>query len=182
MTIIHNMKMYLPVLFVVLLAVSHSQAFADGKIAVLSVTRAVMNTEAAEKELSELRNRPEVMAAQKRLDGLTEQGNKMLEKLRKEEATMSDADKLELQRRIALIRSDVEYEGKKLQELEQGVQQQIVQKQSTVVQKIINDLIEEEGIGLLLRDLAQVPVVLHVDTTYDITPKVTAELNKLAQK
>jgi hypothetical protein len=44
------------------------------------------------------------------------------------------------------------------------------------------EIIATEGIGLLLNASSQSQNVIHADTSFDITPKVTDKLNKLNKK
>ena len=166
------------------LAVASGPSFAQlaGKIAVVNVERAVMNTEAAKKRVDALRERPEIQAAHKRAESLRDRGNTMLEKLRKDEAVMGEEEKRALQQSVALISADLEYENKKLGKLDQDLQQAIVQEMGPRVKEALDALISEGGIGLLLRDLQQVPVVLHSDTTFDLTAKLTARIDKMGSK
>ena len=64
----------------------------------------------------------------------------------------------------------------KLQQAEQELGQRLLSEMTPKVQAVLRDLIESEGIGLLLQRSA----VIHADNGYSITAKVTDKLNQQA--
>lgn len=77
-------------------------------------------------------------------------------------------------KRLASKQADLEHVTGKLQQAEQQAGQAILRQMSGVVQEILRDLIQSEGIGLLLQRQA----VIHADPGYSITAKVTDRLNQ----
>ena len=65
---------------------------------------------------------------------------------------------------------------RKLQQSEQALGQELLQEMTPMVQAVLRDLIQSEGIGLLI----QRNVVIHADNGYSITSKVTDKLNQKA--
>ena len=153
-------------------------AFAQGKIAVLDLQEAILNTDVAQKELDALHSSAVYKENKKEFDGIKDAGAKLVEKLRKDNAVMSESEQQDIQRQIAEKRADLEHVGRKLQDAEKEVRQKILMATSPTVKAIISDLIEQEGIGLLIDRQA----VLHVDSSYSITAKVTEKLNQKLKK
>lgn len=78
-------------------------------------------------------------------------------------------------KRLASKQADLEHVTGKLQQAEQQAGQAILRQMSGEVQEILRDLIQSEGIGLLLQRQA----VIHADPGYSITAKVTDKLNQV---
>jgi outer membrane protein len=160
-------------LFVFVLLAS-AVAAAQGKIAVLDVQGAILNTEAAQKRLKDLRAQPAYTQNRKELDKLKKDYEDIIKQLQKDLAVMS-ADQKEAQRKkIEEKRADMEHVARKLQASEQELAQGLMQEMAPKLEKIVTDLIKAEGIGLLLDRKA----AMHADPAFNITEKVTAALNK----
>ena len=63
-----------------------------------------------------------------------------------------------------------------LQQAEQELGQRLLQEMTPKVQAVLRELIQSEGIGLLIQRSA----VIHADNGYSITAKVTDKLNQQA--
>ncbi len=149
---------------------------AEGKIAVIDVQRAISNSDVAKARIEAFSAQPDVKETIATLEALKADGQKMVEKLRAEEAILSAEQKAELQKKIQGVQSDMQYEGKKLQQANTELEQAIMRELNPYIGKIIDEIVQQEGIGLLLNNNPQ--IVLFSDTSYDITPKVTERLNK----
>lgn len=157
---------------VVLLPMS---ALAQGKVAVISVQEAILNTQYAADEMKKLRATSDYKKNRSSFEKLQKEGKQMLERLKRDADTMSQDEQLKFQRQIATKREDLELVGRRLQESEKELAQNIMRKLGREAQTIISDLIKTEGIGLLLDR----QVALHVDSSFNITAKVTDKLNKV---
>lgn len=147
---------------------------AQGKVAVLDAVGAVMRTDEAQKRLKALRAQPAYDANSKERDKLIKEYQDMVQQLQKDMAVMS-ADQRQVQgKKIEDKRSDIEHVERKIQEAEQGLLQNLMQDLGGKLQKVVTDLIKSEGVGLLLDRKA----AIHVDNSFDLSPKVTEQLNK----
>jgi outer membrane protein len=151
-----------------------AEAMAQGKVAVVSLQQAILNTDAAQKQLNTLRNSAEYKKSRAELEGLQKTGKEMVEKLKKDGPTMSKEQQAELTRKIENTRSDLEHVGRKLQEQEKELAQRLFFEMGGKAREVVNDLIKSENIGLLLDSQA----ALHADASYNITAKVTEKLNQ----
>jgi outer membrane protein len=170
-----KMAKNLVLLVLMLLPVS---VFAQGKIAVLSVQEAILNTQLATEKMEELRNTPDYKEDKAEFDKLKAEGIALYERLQKDGAVMSAEEQQSVQRQIASKSADIDHVRKKLQESEKRIAQGLMQVLGRSAQDVITALIQSEGIGLLLDRQA----ALHADSSYNITAKVTDKLNQLNAK
>ncbi len=172
---------YVSVLFVLLaLCVLPGLASAQGKIAVVNLEQAMLQTDEAQRRIAALREQADYASDKAELDKLAEERDKMVEEARKELPVMNEEQRQTAGKRIANMNSDLEHVMGKLQKSEQEVGQALLQEMTPLVQAVLRDLIQSEGIGLLLQRNEQQGIVIHADTTYSITAKVTDKLNQLS--
>ena len=88
---------------------------------------------------------------------------------------MSPEQKQAQSKKIQDKRGDIEYVARKLKASEQEMAQSLMQELGPRVQQVVGELIQSEGIGLLLNSQA----VMHVDSSFNISAKVTDKLNQL---
>lgn len=173
-------KIILATLATVMLSVAGT-AQAQGKIAVLDIERAIYNSDAAKARIEAFNAQPDTVESNKTMERLQGEGQKLVEKLRAEEAILSPEQKAEMQKKIQGIQSDMQYEAKKMQQAQAELVANIQRELGPNLGKVIDAIVKEEGIGLLMTQ-PQVPqlkqLFLYVDTGYDITAKVTDRLNK----
>ena len=163
-------------LFLVALMICTVAAQAAGKVAVVSFEQAILNTDAAKAKIKSLETDKDFKANMDEIKEIQSEGQKLAEKYKKEAAIMSPAQKQELEAKIKGKQADIEHVGRKLQESKQALMQGLMREMGINAQKAIKEIIASEGIGLLLA--ANPQVVLHADTSFDITAKLTDKLNK----
>lgn len=150
---------------------------AEGKIAVLDTQAAILGTDEAQKRLKTLREQPDFKSNQAELEKLKKDYNDIIAKLQKDLAVMSPERKDAERQKIETKRADIDHVVHKLQQAEQELGQSLMQDMGPKLQKVVADVIKNDGIGLLLDRR----VALHVDNSFNITPKVTDLLNKSGQ-
>lgn len=155
-------------------------ANADGKIAYVDLERAVGNSDFAKERIKAYSSQPDVAESNKTLERLQAEGQKLVEKLRSEDAILSPEQKAELQKKVQGIQSDMQYEAKKLQQANAELNQSLFKEIGPRLGKAIDEIVSEDGIGMLIAkpDPRLGQMILHVDSSFDITAKVTARLNK----
>ncbi|HEY9036844.1 MAG TPA: OmpH family outer membrane protein [Pseudomonadales bacterium] len=162
-------------LLALLLVVLPVTALADGKIAVLNQQQALLNTDVAQKRFKALEATEEYKKHMAGLEAVEKEGQDLLAKLKKDAAVMSETQKQEASKKLNDLKSDAQHFAKKLQEARQLEFQQVVREVGPRFQKVLSELLKSENIGLLLNQEAG---VLYVDSSYDITAKVTDKLNR----
>ncbi|HSB95302.1 MAG TPA: OmpH family outer membrane protein [Spongiibacteraceae bacterium] len=151
-----------------------AQATVQGKIAVLDPQLAIISTDEAQKRLKSLDAQPDFDANKKSLDKMKKEYEDMVKTLQKDVATLSAEQKEAQGKKLEGKRSDMEFVARKLQGSQQDLLQKLMQEMEPKFKKVVSDLIKSENIGLLLDARA----VMHVDNSFNITSKVTEQLNK----
>ena len=167
------MKKMIQLMVLVLSICAPLMASAQGKIAVLDVQTAILQTELAKKEFKTLQARPDFAANIKQLETLQKDYTANVEKLKKDSAVMSDAQKQTEAQKLQSSLTDIQHVRKKLETAQQELAKKLMQALSPKLKQVIPEIIKSEGIGMLLDRKA----VMHADESYDVTAKVTAKLN-----
>lgn len=149
-------------------------AQAEGKIAVLDAQQAILNTDEAQKKLKEFREQPSIAENVKEIEKLQKEFKAAVEDFQKNSAVMSAAQKEEERKKITEKQSDIEHVARKLKASEQEMGQMLLQEFSPKLNEAVSAIIKSEGIGLLLNRQA----VMHLDSSFSITAKVTDKLNQ----
>lgn len=157
-------------------------SFAEGKIAVVNFEAAVFNTNVVKAKMQALQNDPSYKKNMQDIQALQDSAKKLIERVKKEGPTMSASQKEEAQKDMDGKKSDMEYLAKKVKEAESSALQPIMYQMQGQAMTAVKEIISTEGIGLLLNASAQSQNVIHADTSYDITPKLTEKLNAINKK
>ena len=148
---------------------------AQGKIAVVNLQEAILQSDQAQASLAEVRNQEDYKADKEEFDRLQQELDQLVKDFQKDAAVMSQEQQLAARKRLASKQADLEHVTGKLQQAEQAAGQLLLQQLSPAVQEVLRELIATEGIGLLLQRQS----VIHADPGYSITAKVTDKLNQL---
>lgn len=150
--------------------------FAQGKIAVVNLQEAILQSDPAQQRLDEVRNEEGYKSDKEEFDRLKDELDQLVKDFQKDAAVMSQEQQLAARKRLASKQADLEHVTGKLQNAEQAAGQQLLQEMSAAVQEVLRELIATEGIGLLLQRQS----IIHADPGYSITAKVTDKLNQMA--
>jgi len=153
-------------------------ALAEGKIAVFDLQSAILQTDAAQERLKEVRAQDEYKKNKAEFDKIKSEGEELVKTYQKDSAIMSEEQKVAAQQKITSMQEDLEHVAGKLQQAEQAAAQELFQEMGPKVQEVLREIIEKEGVGLLLQRQA----VIHAEPSYSITAKVTDKLNQLNAK
>ena len=172
------MSKLLKVAFAVVVLSLPTLGWAQGKIAVVDLQEAILQTDLAQKRLAEVRNQDDYKSDKAEFDRLKKEFDKIVKKFQKDAAVMSQEQQLESRKKLASKQADLEHVTGKLQKTEQAAGQALLQELAPKVQEVLRELISAEGIGLLLQRSS----VIHADASYSITAKVTDKLNQSSAK
>ncbi|HUH37569.1 MAG TPA: OmpH family outer membrane protein [Spongiibacteraceae bacterium] len=161
-------------LAVVMALVISAGALAEGKVAVLDVDRAILQTQEATKRFKALQDQADFKADRAEFEKLKKLQEDLVKQYQKDLAVMSNDQKEAQRKKIASAQADLEHVGRKLQAAEQEVAQALAQEMAPKLQAVVADIIKSEGIGLLINSKA----VMHADTSFNVTAKVTEKLNQ----
>ncbi len=162
-------------LVMLLMATASMVATAEGKIAVLNVQEAIINTTVAQERLKALQAQPEFAENRQQLETLKKTHDETIAQLQKDLAVMSPEQKQTESKKIQDMRGDMEHVARKLQAAEQELGQALMQEYAPKMQQVVTGIIESDNIGLLLDRKA----AMHVDSSFSITAKVTEKLNAM---
>lgn len=152
--------------------------WSQDKIKVIDVQGAILQTEVAQKRLGEVRDQAEYKKNKAEYDRLKSEGEALLKTYQKDSAVMSQDQKAAAQKKLTAMQDDLDHVTSKLQQAEQTAGQALLQDMAPKVQDVLREMIEKEGIGLLLQRNA----VVHAEPSYSITQQVTDKLNQLNAK
>jgi len=164
----------LKVAFAVVVLSLPTLGWAEGKIAVVDLQEAILQTDLAQKRLAEIRSQDDYKADKAEFDRLKKEFDEIVKKFQKDAAVMSQEQQLAARKKLANKQADLEHVTGKLQKTEQTAGQALLQELAPKVQEVLRELISAEGIGLLLQRSS----VIHADASYSITAKVTDKLNQ----
>lgn len=163
-------KLVLPLFATVMFWAPVAQA--EMKIVVVDTVRAILATEEAQ-VLIEAATK-EVESERVELEGLASQFQSLQERLQKDADVMSDAEKRKVQKDMEDIRIDIDFGSKKLQKEAQDKQNEILQVLAPKFEKVLKDLIEVEGIDMIVAPNA----VVYANSIHDITRRLTEKMNE----
>lgn len=150
----------------------------ESKIAVVDVQGAILQTDIAQKRMGEVRDQDDYKKNKAEYDRLKSEGDSLLKTFQKDAAVMSQDQKIAAQQKLSSMQGDLDHVTSKLQQAEQTAGQALLQEMAPKVQEVLREIIEKEGITLLLQRNA----VIHAEASYSITATVTDKLNQLATK
>ena len=170
-------KLAKTVLFALALTVP-ALSWAQGKIAVVNLEEAILQTDLAQKRLNEVRSQEDYKSDKAEFDKLKAEFDDLLKKFQKDAAVMSQEQQAAARSKLANKQADLEHVTGKLQKAEAAAGKALLQEMAPSVQEVLKEIIEGDGIGLLLQRQA----VIHADAGYNITAKVTDKLNQASAK
>lgn len=150
--------------------------WAQGKIAVVDLQEAILQTDQAQKRLSQVREQDDYKSDKAEFDKLKKEFDGLVKDFQKDAAVLSQEQQLAARKKLASKQADLEHVTGKLQQAEQGAGQALLQEMAPKVQEVLREIIAAEGVGLLLQRSS----VIHADAGYSITAKVTDKLNQSA--
>jgi outer membrane protein len=152
--------------------------WAEGKIAVVDLNEAIMQTDFAQKRMAEVRDQKDYKADKAEYDRLQSELDELVKKFQKDAAVMSQEQQVAARQKLASKQGDLEHVTGKLRQVEQAAGQALFQEMAPKVQEVLREIIAKESIGLLLQRSS----VIHADASYSVSAKVTDKLNQVANK
>ena len=165
-------------LFASLLAVFSFSLSAEGTY-VLDAERAILNTQYAEAEAKKMSEDADYVADLERLELLQTEIQGIVEDFDKNQETLSDQQKIEMQGKVEDKQTEIQFLTQKLQNKAQETRQAILAALSADFQRILGELINAKNMDMVLSPQA----LFYADPDLDITDEVTALLDvALAEK
>ena len=156
-----------------ILALWSISAFAEVKIVVVDVQRAVLNSEAGQRGMAEIQE--EFQAEEEALQEVQKEATALLEKLKKDTEFMSDQEFNQLLGEIQAKNNEFVARGQNLQRAVEERRQRLIQGMNTEVRDAIEKLVLAEDYDLVIPRA----VAVYHGELYDITLKLTEKMNEL---
>jgi outer membrane protein len=172
------LKMFRQMMVATLLLLLPVLASAQGRIAVVDLQAAILQTDYAQERLAQLEDNEDFKADKANFEALRAERDQLVESYQRDEAAMSDDQKAAARQRVSSKQADLEYVAQKLQASQQQNAQLVFQELAQAARAVLGQIIETDQIGLLL----QQQNVIHADLGYSITAKVTDKLNQLPRE
>jgi len=166
-----------PVLFLVLASLVSIPALAQGKIAVVDLGAAIFGSDIAQKRQTELQARSEYASLQAKYDSTVADINALQKEAESKRLTWSESEAADYQKRMEYLRADIELTARKLESEVRSLQNSIINELQPKAQEALQELVEQEGVTVLLRSEA----VLMASPELNLTPKLTERLNQKSQ-
>jgi outer membrane protein len=147
---------------------------AQGRIAVVDLEQAILQTDFAQQRIRDFEASEAFAEDRAEFDSLKGELDQLFQNFQRDQAAMSDDEKVAAQQKLASKNADLEYVAKKLQSLQQQNAQRVFQELVPAARQALGEVIETDQIGLLL----QAQSVIHADLGYNITAKITDKLNQ----
>ncbi|MDA0789712.1 MAG: OmpH family outer membrane protein [Proteobacteria bacterium] len=159
-----------------LLMVLSAATLAEVKIAVVNVQQALVDSDEAKALLAQIQEelKPQEAAIRK----LQSDAAALLERMQKDADVMSETQKRKLSEELETKNQDFQYERQKLQRLAEARQQELFAGTQHKLSRAIEELVRTEDYDIILPSNA----ALYVGDVYDITRRVTEQLNAMGKK
>lgn len=148
-------------------------AAAADKIAVVDIQRVIFTSDVAKARQKQLQAESEFVGLQAKYDSIAADVKALQKKIEAERDTMSQEQATENQKKMEYLRADYDLVERKLRAEVQQLQGKIMEELQPKVQAALKELVEAEGITLLLQREA----VIVADPALDVTSKLLERLN-----
>ena len=163
-------------IFVSLSFFGNSLFLSEG-IAVIDYNAIFLGTDLARERIDDLRDSSDYKELTDEAQSKDSERIKLAEKLKKDESTLSEAEKEEILKKIQTLYQSIQLLSQQIQAKEQEVTQKLQADQAEVVQKVVNELIKAKKIKMLLNSQALLAFD-RSDEKVNLTPEVVDLINK----
>ena len=171
------MKNIKRILIFISLSFFGSAAYLSEGIAVIDYNAIFLGTDLARERIDDLRDSSDYKDLTDEAQSKDSERIKLAEKLKKDESTLSDAEKEEILKKIQTLYQSIQLLSQQIQAKEQEVTQKLQADQAEVVQKVVNELIKAKKIKMLLNSQALLAFD-RADEKVNLTPEVVDLINK----
>ena len=164
------------IIFSSILFFGNSALLLEG-VAVIDYQAIFLGTDLARERIDDLRESSDYKELTDEAQTKDSERIKLAEKLKKDEATLSDSEKEEMLKKIQTLYQSIQLLSQQIQAKEQEVTQKLQADQAEAVQKVVNELIKAKKIKMLLNSQALLAFD-RSDETVNLTPEVVDLINK----
>jgi Skp family chaperone for outer membrane proteins len=150
-------------------------------VAVIDYNAIFLGTDLARERIDDLRDSEDYKDLTDEAAAKDGERLKLIEKLNKEESTLSDSEKEDIIRKTQTLIQSIQLLAQQIQAKEQEVTQKLQADQVDVVKKVVEELIKAKKIKMLLNAQALVAYD-RSDDKINLTPEVVDLINKEQKK
>nr|WP_243748740.1 OmpH family outer membrane protein [Pseudomaricurvus alcaniphilus] len=147
---------------------------AQSKVVVVNMQAAIIQTEAAKKQLMALDADADFAALRAKFESLRADLVNLDKDAQTNGMTWSEERRADHRKKVEYISADLKLAAEKLKAERNGVVKRIMQDQGELAKEALNDVVSAGNIGLVLDS----SVAYFATPDYDITAKITEKLNK----
>tara|TARA_B100001113_G_C21103138_1_gene619615 strand:+ start:173 stop:700 length:528 start_codon:yes stop_codon:yes gene_type:complete len=156
-------------------------AFLSEGIAVIDYNAIFLGTDLARERIDDLRDSSDYKDLTDEAQSKDSERIKLAERLKKDESTLSDAEKEDILKKIQTLYQSIQLLSQQIQAKEQEITQKLQADQAEIVQKVVNELIKAKKIKMLLNSQALLAFD-RSDEKINLTPEVVDLINKEQKK
>ncbi|WP_297189517.1 OmpH family outer membrane protein [uncultured Porticoccus sp.] len=167
-------------LFIITVALCSASAFsaeanaAEGNIAIVDFGRAIFGTDVAKARLKQKQGESDYAGLEAKYEGTVADMKALKQEVDSKSMTWSKEQAEDAQKKMEYYRADLELITRKIQADQKDLQNSIVQELRPKAAEALQEVVDEEGIVLLINAEA----VVTAAPSLDITDKLTDRLNK----
>ncbi|MFL2695760.1 MAG: OmpH family outer membrane protein [Gammaproteobacteria bacterium] len=169
-------KLLIGFIFILSLGVNAEGTF------VLNAEGAMLNTQYAKDAFKELEEDSDFVADKERLELLQSEGQELVEKFQKDNETLSDEQKLDMQKKIQDKQNEIQFLANKLQTKQQEAAQAVVGALAQDFQAVLSELINAKKIELVVTPQSLFYAKPELDITDDVTSGLDVRLAKKSEE
>jgi len=149
-------------------------AIAETKIAVVDLVAAIFTSDIAKLRFEQFQNESSFATLQAKLESTEVDMKALQQDAEKKKLTWSKEDAAEFQKKMEYLQADGELTSRKMKAEIKGIRGKVAQELNPKAEEALKELLEEEGVTLLLRQEA----VWMVSPEQNLTSKLTDRLNQ----
>ena len=148
---------------------------------VLDPQRAMLDTQLAKEEIEKFEKSADVVADIERLQLIQTESQELSEKFQKDNETMSEEEKLDIQKKLQDLNNEAQFLVNKLQTKEKQEIELLLQKILPDYQAVLGELIQAKKISLILAPGSYIHAGSDLILTDDVTTALDVRLSKKSE-
>ncbi len=146
----------------------------EGKISVVDVRSAILQTDLAKSESDKMRSRADFKDLLAQYQTLQSELKALSEQMQRDGITMNDAQKRDLLAQATTKQTEMQAVAEQIQVQEQSVIAGVMQALEPVARKALEEIVDEQNISLLFKAEA----IYHSNNYHNVTRALTTKLNE----
>jgi outer membrane protein len=171
---LRNLKAFVAAMVIGCVSTLSTVAIAEDKIAVVDIARAIFSSNLAQQRLKEAETGADFVSLKAKYESSAADLQSLAKEAESKRMTWSQEEAQAHQKKMEYAKADAELAGRKIQAEQQQLQQSIMQELGPVAQQALQEVVQEEGVTILLRADA----VMLAGPESNLTAKVADRLNK----